>query len=215
MSWWSKDPKDLKSTVTLRHLLSFTSAFGGGVPGQENTTKTCMDSNKTTDYMACAREIYYQTNLSGTPGVDFSYNSIHLQLAGAIAISVTGLDIQGVLKKYLFDAYDMGETSCALPSPQVTWMAARPHRRAVRREPSLLDRASPVGAAAGGLPRDDGPRLPAILAEDAAGRRARATTLPQHTPPRFLYRALHALPVSRVQRVPNLAGALQGADCGE
>ena len=116
--WWSKDPKDLKSTVTLRHLLSFTSAFGGGVPGQENTTKTCMDSNKTTDYMACAREIYHQTNLSGTPGIDFSYNSIHLQLAGAIAISVTGLDIQGVLKKYLFDAYSMGETSCALPSPQ-------------------------------------------------------------------------------------------------
>ena len=70
--WWTTDPKDLKSTVTLRHLLSFTSAFGGGIPGQENTTKTCMDSNKTTDYMACAQQIYAQTNLSGTPGAFYS-----------------------------------------------------------------------------------------------------------------------------------------------
>ena len=70
--WWTTDPEDLKSTVTLRHLLSFTSAFGGGIPGQDNTTKTCMDSNKTTDYMACAQQIFAQTNLSGTPGAFYS-----------------------------------------------------------------------------------------------------------------------------------------------
>jgi len=121
--WWSQDPNDLKSTVTLRHLLSFTSAFGGGIPGQENTTHTCMDSNKTTDYLACARELYEQTNLSGTPGKYFSYNSIHLQLAGAIAVSASGLDIQAVLQKYLFGAYGMVGSSCAYPSPKVPQLA--------------------------------------------------------------------------------------------
>jgi len=121
--WWSKDPKDLKSTITLRHLLSFTSAFGGGVPGQENTTKTCMDSNATTDYLACARQIYELTNLSGTPGYDYSYNSIHLQLAGAVAVQASGLDIQGVLRKYLFAPYGMVDSSCAQPSARVPQLA--------------------------------------------------------------------------------------------
>ena len=31
--WWTRDPADAKSNVTLRHLLSFTSGFGGGAPG--------------------------------------------------------------------------------------------------------------------------------------------------------------------------------------
>mmetsp|Transcript_12636 Transcript_12636/g.33127 ORF Transcript_12636/g.33127 Transcript_12636/m.33127 type:complete len:227 (-) Transcript_12636:152-832(-) len=50
-------------------------------------------------------------------------NSIHLQLAGAIAVAATGLDIQGVLRKYLFTPYGMSESSCALPSPKVPQLA--------------------------------------------------------------------------------------------
>ena len=44
VSWWTKNTSDPKSNITLRHLLSFTSGFGDGVPGQENGTETCMDA---------------------------------------------------------------------------------------------------------------------------------------------------------------------------
>lgn len=32
--WWTKNASDPKSEITLRHLLSFTSGFGEGTPGQ-------------------------------------------------------------------------------------------------------------------------------------------------------------------------------------
>ena len=67
--WWSKDPLDAKSRVTLRHLLSFTSGFGTGAPGQENGTKSCMDALGPMDYYGCAQEVYTSTKLSGPPGV--------------------------------------------------------------------------------------------------------------------------------------------------
>lgn len=39
LSWWTTDPKDLRSTVTFRMLLSFTSGFGDGHPGEEANTR--------------------------------------------------------------------------------------------------------------------------------------------------------------------------------
>eukprot|EP00438_Fugacium_kawagutii_P016377 Skav203838 [mRNA] locus=scaffold4932:138090:147729:- [translate_table: standard] len=46
LSWWTKDPKDPRSTaacqhraVTFRMLLTFTSGFGGGHPGEEPNTR--------------------------------------------------------------------------------------------------------------------------------------------------------------------------------
>ena len=39
--WWSTDrAADAKANITVRHLLSFTSAFGSGIPGDENITRT-------------------------------------------------------------------------------------------------------------------------------------------------------------------------------
>jgi len=39
LSWWTKDPKDERSAVTFRMLLSFTSGFGDGHPGEEANTR--------------------------------------------------------------------------------------------------------------------------------------------------------------------------------
>mmetsp|Transcript_67583 Transcript_67583/g.197799 ORF Transcript_67583/g.197799 Transcript_67583/m.197799 type:complete len:453 (+) Transcript_67583:76-1434(+) len=39
LPWWTQDPKDLRSTVTFRMLLSFTSGFGDGHPGEEANTR--------------------------------------------------------------------------------------------------------------------------------------------------------------------------------
>merc|ERR1712232_643947 len=38
LPWWTTDPADPRSTVTFRMLLSFTSGFGGGHPGEEANT---------------------------------------------------------------------------------------------------------------------------------------------------------------------------------
>ena len=56
--WWTKDPKDNRSAVTLRHLLSFTSGFGTGSPGNEGGNKTCMDApNRTTTSLSGVRRV--------------------------------------------------------------------------------------------------------------------------------------------------------------
>ena len=104
--WWDKTGD--KGQVTLRQLLSFTSGFGEGTPGNENATSTCMDN--ATNYPgvtfdSCAQMIYKNTSLHGTPGKTFSYNSVHLQLAGAVATHAANMTIQQVVSKYLLDPY--------------------------------------------------------------------------------------------------------------
>lgn len=119
--WWSSDAHDPRSRVTFRHLLSFTSGFGDGSPGQENGTTTCMD-NSTVDFMSCTKHIYNTTKMIGVPGMVYSYNSVHLQLAGAVALEASGINnIQALVRKYLMDAYGLNETTCGQgqPNPQL------------------------------------------------------------------------------------------------
>ena len=109
--WWSSDRTchnatqcDAKGNITVRHLLSFTSGFDdgevpGGGGGGGNAT-SCMDNSKG-DYIACTKLIYQNLNLTGNPGRTFAYNSLHLQLMGAIAHYATkGLSIQAIFQKY-------------------------------------------------------------------------------------------------------------------
>jgi len=43
LSWWTKDPVDPRSTVTFRMLLTFTSGFGDGHPGEEANTRAAQE----------------------------------------------------------------------------------------------------------------------------------------------------------------------------
>jgi len=123
--WWSSDrANEAKANITIRQLLSFTSGFDDGEQaggGSDNST-TCMDNyTSPLGFDGCAKQIYASTNLSGTPGLSWAYNSVHLQMAGAVAIHASKLDIQSVVKKYLFDPYGMNRTTCGngLPNPQL------------------------------------------------------------------------------------------------
>mmetsp|Transcript_40160 Transcript_40160/g.93996 ORF Transcript_40160/g.93996 Transcript_40160/m.93996 type:complete len:437 (-) Transcript_40160:45-1355(-) len=134
LPWWTKDPKDPRSTVTFRMLLTFTSGFGDGHPGEEANTRAAREwrrvnrPNETKAVVArrlaakpcdqqsgciigCAKYIYENVKLIGTPGQVYSYNSNHLQLAAAVAVTVTGLDIQQVIQKYLVTAFGMEDSS--------------------------------------------------------------------------------------------------------
>lgn len=134
LSWWTTNESDSRSLVTVRSLLSFTSGFGGGGPGAEFNTRKAREWRKrhgvqgfkdesglpsgltsdcnsvTGDIMKCARQIYETVELVGKPGEVWSYNSNHLQIAGALAVAASGLDLDAVMKTYLFDRFNMTQS---------------------------------------------------------------------------------------------------------
>lgn len=141
LSWWTTDPKDLRSTVTFRMLLSFTSGFGDGHPGEEANTRAARDWRKLRnmtrnpntgledrlryhvgqkaaskcnvmlgDITECAKTIYNNVRLIGQPGKVYSYNSNHLQLAAAVSVAASGLNIHQVIQKYLLKPYGMNHS---------------------------------------------------------------------------------------------------------
>lgn len=142
LHWWTTDPADNRSYVELKHLLSFTSGFGGGHPGDDvqasrSTARqalrkedrrlgkepvACID-DETADFADCGRSIYDiiggpgGRNMSGRPGTVYAYNSYHLQLAGAVVCAATNLTIQEVLHKYLWTPYNMSSSYCNGTNP--------------------------------------------------------------------------------------------------
>ncbi|CAE8602771.1 unnamed protein product [Polarella glacialis] len=107
--WWNREPSDRRSRVTLRSLLSFTSGFyspdaGGLVP--------CLGANASSySPEACAREIYEQAPFEFEPSSTWSYNSFHLQVAGAMAATAAGISVQDLLHKYLIEPLSLSATS--------------------------------------------------------------------------------------------------------
>lgn len=69
LSWWTSNSSDLRSLVTLRTLLSFTSGFGGGHPGEEFNTRA-------------AREWRRNNNVSAS--LSLQRNSLPSRLVGEI-----------------------------------------------------------------------------------------------------------------------------------
>jgi len=59
------------------------------------------------DIVQCGKNIYEKVRLVGTPGQVYSYNSNHLQLAATVAVTMTGLGIHEVVRKYLLEPYAM------------------------------------------------------------------------------------------------------------
>lgn len=120
--WWSKDPNDPRSRVTLRHLLSFTSGFGAtaGDPlhagGHNPITVPCLTTafpgQSPWPLSLCAQQIYTNVGAFGIdePGTAWSYNNYHIQLALAMAAEKTGLTGREFMQKYLHEPYGMNST---------------------------------------------------------------------------------------------------------
>jgi len=62
------------------------------------------------DVMKCAAWIYNNVKLIGKPGAVYSYNSNHLQLAAAVAVTASGLNIEEVIYKYLLAPFGMADS---------------------------------------------------------------------------------------------------------
>lgn len=111
LSYWTRDPADPRSRVTLQQLLSFTSGFNAG----EADRDTCIFEGNTT-IAACAKS-FYEGGLQSAPGAAFSYGPAHLQIAGAMAEAATGLSFPALFRQQVGDVAGMSRTNYVLASP--------------------------------------------------------------------------------------------------
>lgn len=109
LSYWTRDPADPRSQVTLQQLLSFTSGFNA-----EATDRGCIADGSTT-ISACARE-FYDRGLQTAPGTAFSYGPAHLQIAGAMAEAATGMSFGQLFRQQVGDVAGMTSTVFSVPS---------------------------------------------------------------------------------------------------
>ena len=80
LDWWTSDPTDPRSRVTIRQLLAFTSGLSG-TPFGDNTPACLEDADTTID--ACAQFIYETAEA-------YFYGPSHMQILASIAQAVTG-----------------------------------------------------------------------------------------------------------------------------
>jgi CubicO group peptidase (beta-lactamase class C family) len=114
IDWWTNDPQDARSQITLEHLLSMTAGFRSE-PLCEFDPFTPMDT--------CVQVIYEQHHFDA-PGTAFNYNSSHMQVAGLMAQEASGKTIVDLFRTYIGRPLGMQETTNFWrASEQNSWMA--------------------------------------------------------------------------------------------
>ena len=111
--------------MTLRHLLTFTSGIvcdrrpwhinesewrNARISGCGITCLAFTDQAPKTALETCAQEILQNATWGTPPGVRWSYNSLHLQLAGAMAAKATNMTLPALLRHYLLDKLGMNDS---------------------------------------------------------------------------------------------------------
>lgn len=122
--WWTSDPSDRRSEVTLHHLLTFTSGLVLSDPGTGNIQ--CLNVSNPSAVKTlpeeCAREIYDRGPWQAAPGTAWSYHSLHLQVAGAMAAKASSLTLPQLLQKHLIGKLNLTDsfwlTDLRNPTPQ-------------------------------------------------------------------------------------------------
>ena len=110
LSYWTSDPADPRSQITLEQLLSFTSGFNA-----DPSTGGCTNDPQTT-LQACAQHIY-QSGLETAPGTAFSYGPAHLHIAAAMAERATGKAFNDLFQKNVAGPLGMsGASRYVMPS---------------------------------------------------------------------------------------------------
>ena len=96
LGYWTRDPADSRSRITLAQLLAFTAGFDLGP-----TDGSCVgDGNTTLD--ACVRELY-DRGLAYEPGTSFYYGPAHMQVAARMAEIASGQDFVTLFRLQVAD----------------------------------------------------------------------------------------------------------------
>jgi len=124
--WWTDDASDVRSRVTLAHLLTFTSGMVSSDFADCGSKCLSLPNASQYDPEDCAREIYEEFAYHGKgnfwvePGTMWSYHSNHLQVAGPMAAKAAGLTLEGLIEKYLTKPLGMKDTMwLGYPNPHL------------------------------------------------------------------------------------------------
>ncbi len=112
MPYWTSDPADRRSTITLEQLLSFTSGFNASP-----LVNSCVTDGNTT-IQSCAEEIY-GFDIATDPGTAYSYGPHHMQIAAAMAERATGQSFNAIFRNNIADRAGMS-TASSYVSPSTT-----------------------------------------------------------------------------------------------
>ncbi len=83
LAYWTNDPADPRSRITLEQLLSFTAGF------HRSPLQAGCIGNETFTIQSCVVELYAQ-GVNAEPGTTFFYGPVHMQVAAAMAEIATG-----------------------------------------------------------------------------------------------------------------------------
>ena len=112
LTWWTSDPTDERSRVTIRQLLAFTSGLSG-MPFGDGTPDCLEDADTTID--ACAQEIY-QSTFDFNPGEVYFYGPSHMQILASIAQAATGESWVDIYQSRIAQPLGMENTHYNWPS---------------------------------------------------------------------------------------------------
>jgi hypothetical protein len=127
LPYWTKDPLDNRSSITLAHLLSFTSGCidDDGAAANALRPEECLNPISRNDsfFDFCTEKMYHKLGPTKFPGGKaWDYNSYHEQFAGAIAVAAASrkagrhVGIQEIFEKYLFTPNGMIASKCNMPT---------------------------------------------------------------------------------------------------
>lgn len=116
LPFWTSDPGDPRSQVTLEQLLSFTAGFDG-----KPNEVTC-DALPTATMLKCA-EIYYDTRFSYDPGSTYYYGPVHMHIAATMAELETGQTWNELFSERVAGPAGMTQTIFDTPSLAVPRVA--------------------------------------------------------------------------------------------
>ncbi len=105
LSYWTKDPSDMRSFITLRHLLGFTSGFSGA-------GASCSGL----DFDSCVQRTYETANHDHMPGDFYDYNEVHINLAGGVVSAATGKSMLELYEQNLLAPLEMTSTRFTNPT---------------------------------------------------------------------------------------------------
>lgn len=118
LEWWTDDPNDPRSQITLAHLISMTSGFEGEPPCMLDPVASPED---------CARVMYdnhFGITRGNAVGEAFYYSSSHMHIAGVMAHKATGESPSTLFRELIADPLGMAETTgFTVPSTDNPWMA--------------------------------------------------------------------------------------------
>ena len=119
ISWWTDDPDDLRSQITLEQLLSSVSGFNG-----RPVTGACAKGDLT-EADACVRDIY-EAGLGSTPAEEFHYGPEHLDVAQHMAALATGMTFDKVLQQEIAAPLGLSPNTFLGPSADCQPSACEP-----------------------------------------------------------------------------------------